>query len=154
MARKSAKRESKEASPPKNKAEAKLLTGGNPQIPKGDGNAPVQAYIRAMPGWKSAVGKKIDRLIVEHAPGVQKAVRWNTPFYGIEGNGWFMAFSCCTRYIKVNFLNGSSLAPLPPIESKHKDVRYFHIFENDTLDEQQFVDWIKQSASLPGEDCF
>ncbi|RNC80872.1 MAG: DUF1801 domain-containing protein [Phycisphaera sp.] len=154
MARKSAKRESIEASPQRTKAETKLLTGGNPQIPKGDGNAPVQAYIRAMPGWKSAMGGKIDRLIVEHAPGVQKAVRWNTPFYGIEGNGWFMAYSCCTRYIKVNFFNGSSLDPLPPVESKHKDVRYFHIFENQVLDEQQFVDWIKQSANLPGEDCF
>lgn len=149
-----AKKTARKAASKNANTEPKLLTGGNPQIPKGDGNAPVQAYIKAMPGWKSAMGRKIDRLIVNHAPGVQKAVRWNTPFYGIENHGWFMGYSCCTKYIKVAFFNGKSLVPLPPVESKHKDVRYFHIFENDSLDEQLFVDWIKQSASLPGEYCF
>ncbi len=132
----------------------KLLTGGNPQIPKGDGNEPVQAYINAMPEWKSGVGKKLDRLIVKNVPDVVKAVRWNQPFYGLEGQGQFMSFSCCTKYIKVAFFMGRSLEPMPPVESKHKDVRYFHIFEDDALDEKQLTSWIKQAAKLEGEHCF
>lgn len=154
MAKKTTKKTTKKAAPKKAAGEPKLLTGGNPQIPKGDGNAPVQAYIKAMPGWKNAMGRKLDTLIVANVPGVRKAVRWNQPFYGIEDNGWFMAFCCCTRYIKVSFFQGQSLKPIPPVESKHKNVRYFHIFEDEPLDEKQLVNWIKQAAKLPGEDCF
>ncbi|MEM9480118.1 MAG: DUF1801 domain-containing protein [Verrucomicrobiota bacterium] len=132
----------------------KLLTGGNPQIGKADGDAPVQEYIAAMPEWKSEIGQRIDALIVDSVPKVQKAVRWNTPFYGIEGKGWFMSFSCLTKYIKVAFHNGRSLDPIPPVESKHETVRYFHIFEGDELDEKQFKRWVKQSSKLPGEDLF
>lgn len=132
----------------------KLLSGGNPQIPKGDGDEPVQAYIAAMPGWKSDVGRRLDELIVGAVPGVLKAVRWNSPFYGVEGQGWFLSFHCFTKYIKVTFLNGGSLDPLPPVESKQPAVRYFHIHEDDTLDEDQFVDWVRQASALPGEELF
>ena len=126
-----------------------LLSGGNPQIPKGDGDGPVQAYIAAMPGWKSALGKRLDALIVRAAPKVQKAVRWNSPFYGIEGQGWILAFHVFTHYVKVTFLNGSSLEPLPPGPSKDKNTRYLDIRE-DGFDEAQFVSWVKQAAELPG----
>jgi hypothetical protein len=132
----------------------KLLSGGNPQIPKGDGDDPVQAYIAAMPGWKHDVGRRLDALIVGAVPGVRKAVRWNTPFYGIEGRGWFLAFHCFTKYIKVSFHNGGSLQPLPPVASKHEHVRYFHIYEDDEFNEAQFADWVKQASELPGEDLF
>lgn len=132
----------------------KLLTGGNPQIPKGDGDAPVQAYIKAMPGWKSAIGRQLDRLIVQTVPAVRKAVRWNTPFYGIEGQGWFMAFDCTTKYVKVAFFAGTSLEPIPPIESKQEAVRYFHILENDKLDEALFASWVRQASQIRGEDVF
>jgi len=132
----------------------KLLTGGNPQIPKADGDAPVQDYIAAMPAWKSAVGKHIDALVEREVPDVRKAVRWNTPFYGIEGKGWFLAYNCCTKYVKVSFLNGASLEPKPPVESKHASTRYFHIFEDDEFDETQLADWIRQAAALPGDECF
>ena len=128
----------------------RLLTGGNPQIAKGDGDAPVQAYISAMPGWKHSKGKLLDRLIVRTVPHVKKAVRWNTPFYGIEHQGWFTAFNCVTKYVKVTFFQGASLDPIPPIESKMKDVRYFHIHEDDRLDEGLLVGWIKQASELPG----
>ena len=109
----------------------KLLSGGNPQIPKDDGDAPVQAYIAAMPGWKHEVGRYLDALIERHVPDVRKAVRWNTPFYGIEDRGWFLAYHCFTKYVKVTFLNGASLRPVPPVGSRQKEVRYFHIHEDD-----------------------
>jgi len=127
-----------------------LLSGGNPQIAKGDGDAPVQAYIAAMPGWKSDVGRRLDALIVRTLPHVRKAVKWNSPFYGVEGNGWFLSFHCVTRYVKVAFFNGASLEPLPPGESKQKDVRYLHIHEGDTIDEARIGDWIRQASTLQG----
>ena len=128
----------------------KLLSGGNPQIAKGDGDAPVQAYIAAMPGWKSAVGARLDALIVRAAPNVRKAVKWNSPFYGMEGQGWFMAFHVFTHYVKVTFMFGMSLNPLPPGPSKDKNARYLDIRENDQLDEAQFMSWVKQAAAIPG----
>lgn len=134
---------------PKGKKKVVLLSGGNPQIPKGDGDAPVQEYIAAMPGWKSAVGKRLDELIIRAVPKVQKAVRWNSPFYGIEGQGWFLAFHVFTHYVKVTFLNGTSLEPLPPGPSKDKNTRYLDIREQG-FDEAQFVKWVKQAAALPG----
>jgi hypothetical protein len=127
-----------------------LLSGGNPQIAKGHGDAPVQAYIAAMPGWKRDLGRRLDTLITRTVPGVAKAVKWNTPFYGIEGEGWFVAFHCTTRYIKLAFFRGTSLDPVPPVESKQQDVRYFHIHEDDLLDEAQLADWMKQASQLPG----
>jgi hypothetical protein len=128
-----------------------LLSGGNPQIAKGYGNAPVQAYIAAMPGWKQDVGQRLDALIERIVPGVSKAVKWNTPFYGIEGNGWFLAFHCFTKYVKVTFFRGTSLDPVPAGESKQKEVRYFDIYEDDVFDEAQFAGWVKQASALPGE---
>ena len=116
-------------------AKPALLAGGNPQIAKADGDAPVQAYIAAMPGWKRDVGRRLDALIVRTVPGVRKAVKWNSPFYGIEGQGWFLSFHCFTKYVKVAFFRGASLRPVPPGESKHKDVRYLDIHEDDQLDE-------------------
>jgi hypothetical protein len=130
--------------------EPKLLSGGNPQIPKGDGDAPVQAYIAAMPGWKSAAGHKLDRLIEKTVPGVKKAVKWNSPFYGVEGQGWFLGYHCFNKYIKVTFFRGTSLRPVPPGTSKQKEVRYLDIHE-DELDEAQFTNWVKQASQLPGE---
>jgi len=127
-----------------------LLSGGNPQIAKGDGDAPVQAYIAAMPGWKSDVGRRLDALIVRTLPHVRKAVKWNSPFYGVEGKGWFLSFHCVTRYVKVAFFNGASLQPLPPGESKQKDVRYLHIHEGDTIDEARIGDWVRQASTLQG----
>jgi hypothetical protein len=128
-----------------------LLSGGNPQIPKGDGDAPVQAYIAAMPGWKREVGRRLDAIITATVPGVRKAVRWNTPFYGaLESDGWFVAFHCVTKYVKVNFFRGASLDPVPPVASKQAEVRYFHIHEDDVLDEAQFADWVRQASELPG----
>jgi hypothetical protein len=127
-----------------------LLSGGNPQIAKADGDEPVQAYIAAMPGWKSDVGKRLDALIVRHVPHVRKAVRWNSPFYGVEGQGWFLAFHCFTHYVKVTFLNGTSLQPMPPGPSKDKNTRYADIREGDALDEAQWGRWLKQAAALPG----
>jgi hypothetical protein len=129
----------------------KLLSGGNPQIAKAYGDAPVQAYIAAMPGWKQGVGHRLDALIVRTVPGVHKAVKWNTPFYGIEGEGWFLGIHCFTKYIKVAFFRGASLRPLPPGESKQKEVRYLDIHEDDPLDEAQFAAWVKQASQLPGE---
>jgi hypothetical protein len=131
-----------------------LLSGGNPQIAKADGDAPVQAYIAAMPGWKSDVGRRLDALIVRNVPDVRKAVRWNSPFYGIEGCGWFLSFHCLTKYVKVAFLNGASLRPLPPVEAKHPNVRYLHIHEDDPIDEQLVANWIRQASQLPGKDLF
>ena len=127
-----------------------LLAGGNPQIAKADGDAPVRAYIAAMPGWKRRVGRRLDALIVRTVPGVRKAVKWNSPFYGVEGRGWFLNFHCFTKYVKVAFFRGASLRPLPPGASKHEDVRYFDIREDDRLDEQQLTSWIRQASELPG----
>ncbi|TPJ64480.1 MULTISPECIES: DUF1801 domain-containing protein [unclassified Mesorhizobium] len=128
-----------------------LLSGGNPQIAKGEGNAPVQAYIAAMPGWKSEVGGRLDALIERAVPDVRKAVKWNSPFYGVEGEGWFLSFHCFTKYIKVAFFRGMSLDPVPPGQSKSKDTRYLDIHEDDQFDEAQFTEWVKQASRLPGE---
>ncbi|MFN8659654.1 MAG: DUF1801 domain-containing protein [Candidatus Obscuribacterales bacterium] len=129
----------------------KLLSGGNPQIAKADGDAPVQAYIAAMPGWKREAGKRLDAIVTKSVPKARKAVKWNSPFYGIEGQGWFLSFHCFTRYVKVTFFNGGSLSPLPPGESKHSHVRYIDIYEDDEeFDEAQFARWVKQASKLPG----
>jgi len=138
-------------SPSRKLAKPALLAGGNPQIAKADGDAPVQAYIAAMPDWKSDVGRRLDALIVRTVPGVHKAVKWNSPFYGIEGQGWFLSFHCFTKYVKVAFFRGTSLRPLPPGESKSKDTRYLDLHENDQLDEAQLAAWVKQASLLPGE---
>jgi len=132
------------------KGKPRLLSGGNPQIAKADGDAPVRAYIEAMPGWKRDVGRRLDALIVRNVPNVRKAVRWNSPFYGVEGQGWFLNFHCFTKYVKVAFFRGTSLRPVPPGESKHKDVRYLDIHEDDQLDEVPMATWIRQAAALPG----
>ena len=128
----------------------KLLSGGNPQIAKGDGDAPVQAYIAAMPGWKSALGKRLDAIIVRNAPKVRKAVKWNSPFYGIEGQGWFLSFHVFTRYVKVTFFSGASLKAVPPGAGKDKNARWIDIYEDDELDEAQMATWVKQAAAVPG----
>ena len=128
-----------------------LLSGGNPQIAKGYGDAPVQAYIAAMPGWKSDLGHRLDTLIERTVPGVHKAVKWNSPFYGVEGQGWFLSYHCFTTYVKVAFFRGVSLRPVPPGASKQKEVRYLDIHEDDQLDEAQFAAWVKQASQLPGE---
>ena len=128
----------------------RLLSGGNPQIAKADGDAPVQAYIAAMPEWKSDVGRRLDELIVRTVPEIRKAVRWNSPFYGVEGQGWFLSYHVFTRYVKVTFLNGGSLDPLPPVESRDKDTRYYHIYEDAEIDEELVASWIRQAAAIPG----
>ena len=128
-----------------------LLSGGNPQIAKADGDAPVQAYIAAMPGWKSDLGKRLDALIVRNVPNVRKAVKWNSPFYGIEGQGWFLSFHVLTRYVKVTFFCGTSLRPVPPGGTvRSKDARWIDIYEGDELDEKQMATWVRQAAALPG----
>jgi len=134
----------------KNEQGVVLLSGGNPQIAKADGDAPVQAYIAAMPGWKSGIGRWLDDVIVRNVPHVRKAVKWNTPFYGVEGQGFFLGFHCMTKYIKVAFFRGTSLRPIPPGESKQKEVRYLDMYEDDPLDEAQMATWVKQAAALPG----
>jgi hypothetical protein len=131
-------------------AKPTLLSGGNPQIAKGDGDAPVQAYIAAMPGWKRDVGRRLDALIVGAVPGVRKAIKWNSPFYGLEGQGWFVGIHCFTSYVKVAFFRGASLRPLPPGISRQKEVRYLDIHEDDQLDEAQLAAWVKQASQLPG----
>lgn len=149
----STKRATARPSPSKARGSKKpvtLLSGGNPQVGKAEGDAPVQAYIAAMPGWKRNVGKRLDALIMRTVPKVRKAVKWNSPFYGIEGQGWFLSFHVFTRYVKVTFFKGASLRPLPPGVSKMKDVRYLDIHETDTLDETQFATWVKQAAAIPG----
>lgn len=129
----------------------KLLSGGNPQIPKGEGDGPVQAYIAAMPDWKRAVGERLDTLIDRAVPGVRKAVKWNSPFYGVAGGeGWFLSYHCMTKYVKLAFFMGASLDPLPPGTSKQKDVRYLDIYEDDTTSDDQLISWIKQASELPG----
>jgi hypothetical protein len=142
----------KKAAAKKAAAKPALLAGGNPQIAKADGDAPVQAYIAAMPGWKRDVGRRLDALIVRTVPDVCKAVKWNSPFYGIEGQGWFLSFHCFTKYIKLAFFRGMSLRPLPPGESKRKEARYLDIHEDDQLDDAQLADWVQQASQLPGQD--
>ncbi len=155
MADKPSKKSAKIAKPKppaaKKSAKPKLLSGDNPQIAKGYGDAPVQAYIAAIPGWKHDLARRIDALIVRAVPKTQKAVKWNSPFYGMDDKHWFMSFHCFTRYIKVAFFRGASLNPMPPGTSKQKDVRYLDIHENDALDEAQFIAWVKQASKLPGE---
>ena len=147
MARNTSKKSSK--SPENASGEVALLSGGNPQIAKADGDPPVQAYIAAMPGWKSDVGRRLDELIVRAVPEVRKAVRWNSPWYGVEGEGWFASFHVFTRYVKVTFLNGSQLQPVPPGSGKDKDSRWVDIYEGQ-LDEEQMEEWVRQSAAIPG----
>ena len=131
-------------------AKPDLLAGGNPRIAKADGNVPVQAYIAAMPGWKRAVGRRLDALIVRTVPDVRKAVKWNSPFYGVAGQGWFLSFHCFTGYVKATFFRGTSLHPLPPGESRHREVRYLDIHEDDPIDEELLASWIRQASELPG----
>ena len=134
------------------KAAAKpvLLSGGNPQIAKAEGDAPVQDYIAAMPGWKREVGRRLDALITRSVGGVRKSVKWNSPFYGVGSEGWFLSFHCFAKYVKVTFFRGTSLRPLPSGESKHKEVRYLDIHENEPIDEAQLIAWVKQASQLPG----
>ena len=127
-----------------------LLAGGTPQIAKGDGDAPVKAYVAAMPGWKRALGKRLDELISRNVPDVRKAVKWNSPFYGVEGQGWFLSFHVFTHYVKVTFFNGAALRPLPPGPSKVEAARHLDLREDDTLDEAQLASWVKQAAARPG----
>jgi hypothetical protein len=140
----------KKKAPTKVSAGPKLLSGGNPQIAKADGNEPVQAYIEAMPGWKRGVGRYLDSLIARHVPKLDKAVKWNSPFYGVEGRGFFLSYHCFTKYVKVTFFDGAKLRPVPPGESKQPGVRYLDIRENDELDEQLLAGWIRQASELPG----
>ena len=146
-------------------AKPRLLSGGNPQIAKADGDGPVQVYIEAMPEWKRDIGRRLDALVTRLVPKVRKAVRWNTPFYGVEGQGWFLAFHCITKYVKVAFLNGTLLDPMPPVESKKSRTRYLHIHEGEwgsakggakegNFDEKQLERWVKQAAKEMGEECF
>ncbi|MET3665384.1 DUF1801 domain-containing protein [Caulobacter sp. 1776] len=128
-----------------------LLSGGNPQIAKGYGDAPVRAYIAALPGWKRDVGARLDALIAAAVPGVAKAVKWNSPLYGVEGLGWFLGVHVVAKYVKVAFFRGAALDPPPPVGSKQKDVRYLHVSQDAPLDEGQFIDWVKQASRLPGE---
>jgi hypothetical protein len=145
-----AKKVAKKAAAKRGAAKPTLLSGGNPQIAKAGGDAPVQAYIAAMPGWKRDIGKRLDALIVRTVPDVRKAVKWNSPFYGVEGQGWFLGLHTFTRYVKVAFFRGTSLRPVPPGASKSKDTRYIDIHEGDELDEAQMAAWVKQAAALPG----
>jgi hypothetical protein len=137
---------------PTSKKQPTLLSGGNPQIAKGDGDAPVQAYIDAMPGWKRDIGRQLDALIERTVPGVRKAVKWNSPFYGVEGQGWFVSYHCFTKYVKLTFFRGTSLEPMPPGESKTAETRYLDIREDGIPDEQQLASWIEQAAAIPGWD--
>lgn len=153
MAKKALKTPARSGGQPKSGAadgKPKLLSGGNPQIPKGDGDEPVQAYIAAMPGWKRPIGERIDKLVERTVPRVNKAVRWNSPFYGVEGQGWFLSFHCFNRYIKLTFFKGGEFDPPPPEKSKYEEVRYFHIHEDDEWDEDRLVGWIRQAAAIPG----
>lgn len=132
--------------------EPRLLSGGNPQIPKGEGDAPVDAYLAAMPGWKQRIGRAVDALVVRTLPGVRKAVKWNSPFYGApDQEGWFLSFHCFDRYVKLTFFRGTSPDPVPPGPSKQPDVRYLDIREEDAIDAAQLADWIRQASALPGE---
>ena len=150
MVASSSKSRRKSSPPSPGEGEPVLLSGGNPQVAKGDGDGPVQAYIAAMPGWKRSLGQRLDGLIAQAVPGVRKAVKWNSPFYG-AGEGWFLSFHCFNNYVKLAFFRGTSLEPVPPGGSKHKDVRYLDIHEGDALDEARFSDWVQQASRLPGE---
>ncbi|MGJ7040612.1 hypothetical protein J2Y63_003877 [Shinella sp. BE166] len=143
--------ETTKKAPRKQAGQPVLLSGGNPQIAKGYGDGPIQAYIAAMPGWKSDMGRRLDALIEKTVPGVYKAVKWNSPFYGIEGDGWFLGLHCFNKYIKLAFFRGTALDPMPPVASKTAETRYFHIHEEGVLDEAQLADWIRQASRLPGE---
>lgn len=135
--------------------EPRLLSGGNPQIPKGDGDAPVQAYVAAMPGWKHDLGRALDQLVERLVPDVRKAVRWNSPFYGVEGRGWFLSLHCTTNYVQLSFLNGGALRPPPPKASKHAQVRYLDLPEGHPVaDDEQLARWIVRAAALPGDELF
>lgn len=153
--KKTAKKATKKAAPKKSAVQPKLLAGDNPQIAKGDGDAPVQAYIAAIPGWKQAIGRRIDALVTKAVPKVRKAVKWNSPFYGMPigdpgEKSWFLSFHCFAKYVKVAFFKGTSLDPMPPGTSTQADVRYLDIHEDDVLDEAQFIAWVKQASRLPG----
>lgn len=128
----------------------KLLSGGNPQIPKGEGEQPVQAYIQAMPGWKSAVGRRIDAIVSANVPDVVKAVKWNSPMYGVRGLGWFLSMHCTSKYVKVAFFNGGELQPTPPVNSKNEHVRYLHVHQNDELQEELLANWVRQASQRRG----
>lgn len=128
-----------------------LLSGGNPQIPKGDGDEPVQAYIAAMPDWKRPIGERLDALISSALPGVHKAVKWNQPWYGPGGRAWWLSFRCSTEYVQLQFLTGTALEPMPPKSSKHEGMRYLDIREDDALDERQLRSWFEQTGALPGQ---
>ena len=149
-ARAASSRKAAPTSRPRAATKPKLLAGGNPQIAKGEGDAPVQAYVSAMPGWKRDVGRRLDALVVRIVPGVRKAVKWNSPFYGVEGQGWFLSVHCYTKYVKLAFFRGTSLDPFPPGESAHAEVRYLDIRENDRFDEKLVASWIRQASRLPG----
>lgn len=142
---------SRSSSAAKSNAKVRLLAGDNPQIAKGEGDGPVQAYLDAIPGWKQARARQLDALVTATIPQVRKAVKWNSPWYGVEGQGWFLSFHCIGRYLKVAFFKGTSLQPMPPVDSKQAEVRYLHVFEDTPLDEAQFIAWIKQASALPGE---
>jgi hypothetical protein len=160
MARKTSKKSAKmakaaahagaQAATPRKAARPRLLAGGNPQVAKAHGDAPVQVYIAAMPGWKRDLGRRLDALIERAVPRVRKAVKWNSPFYGVEDGVWFLSFHCFTKYVKVTFFRGASLRPVPPGASKHENVRYLDIHEGQ-FDETQFAAWVKQASRLPGE---
>jgi len=135
-----------------NNAGPRLLAGGNPQIPKGEGNGPVRDYIAAMPGWKQAIGQRLDDLIVDIVPEVHKGVKWNQPLYGFKDAGWFLSFRCYTAYVQVQFFRGTSLDPMPPKSSKHAEIRYYDIREDDEFDEAQLRSWIEQASQLPGQE--
>lgn len=140
----------RDAASPREATKPKLLSGGNPQIAKGDGDAPVEAYLAAMPSWKRDVGRRLDALVSKTVPGVRKAVKWNSPFYGVDGRGWFLSFHCFTNYVKVTFFRGASLRPVPPGSSKVADVRYLDVREHDAIDEKRVTSWIRQASKLPG----
>jgi hypothetical protein len=141
----------KKAAAGRARAKPVLLAGGNPQIAKGDGDAPVQSYIRAIPeDWKRDAARRLDALIARTVPRVRKAVKWNSPFYGVEGKGWFLSFHCFTKYVKVTFFRGRSLNPIPPVESTDPHARYFHIYENEPYDEKRLASWIRQASKIPG----
>jgi hypothetical protein len=147
------RRVSQEAAETPTPAAPKLLAGGNPQIAKGDGDGPVQAYIAAVPaGWKRDACAQIDRLVTQAVPGVRKAVRWNSPFHGSQDGGWVLSYHCMTRYVKIAFFDGASLRPPPPVESKSPKVRYLHVSQDEPLDEKRFTAWVKQASRLPGWD--
>jgi hypothetical protein len=151
VAKKATPRKAPPTARPRKGAKPVLLAGGNPQIAKAEGDAPVQEYIAAMPDWKRDIGRRLDKLIVRTVPGVRKAVKWNSPLYGIEGKGWFLGVHCFTNYVKLTFFRGAALRPVPPGESRHKDTRYLDIREGDPVEEAQLVAWIKQASELPGE---